>query len=111
MSVVSPLVAPHAPRSSDDFEPAVSQAEADAILSNLDMDAVDHVQVYWVEGHHGKQALLQPIKCRWIGYVMVVALLLTARFVRSVVEPAMPWEYGRRPATVAARCVTRGRVH
>lgn len=42
--------------------PAVTQDEANAIATNFDMRAVDHLNVLWVMGHRGLQPLLLPVR-------------------------------------------------
>jgi hypothetical protein len=88
VSTVTNAPAPIPPRDTPPCE-AVTQAEANALTEHFDLQDVDHIQVSWVDGHRGKQALLWPIKSRWLGYVMVFLLLLS-RGTRPILDPPMP---------------------
>lgn len=59
--------------------PAVTQQEADAIASVLNTDDVACIEVHWVRGYGSIQALLQPIKAKWLGYVMMLVILIGTR--------------------------------
>lgn len=52
----------HAHRSSgEEHAPAVTADEAQAIADVLDLGTVDHIDVHWISGRMGVQALLHPV--------------------------------------------------
>ena len=79
--------APMEPAPAEMPRQAVTQEEAQAIADHFNLDDVDSIHVSWVDGYKGRQALLWPIKAKWLGYMMVVTILLTARVSKPVMDP------------------------